>query len=245
MTDGAPRADTLASGSSGTVLDLAALRRADLAARPYHWAELPDTLRGAEGRTAHRLEAEFPTRGFELTERTDGGAGKTYRTRNLPLIAQGRPVADSRSALTPLWQLLVDELAASDYREAVAEATGRPLDGCLVEARAVRYGPGYWIAPHTDRADKVVTQLWYFNSVWPAHWRGTLRILGSPDPDDVRAEVAPRQGSSVLLVRSDESWHSVTPVSSDAAEDRRTLLLHFVDPVADTAPGGAAPGADG
>ncbi|GAA2682177.1 2OG-Fe(II) oxygenase [Streptomyces lunalinharesii] len=231
--------DATPSRSPDRLLDLSALRRAELAERPYRWAEIPDTLCDgpAAGETARRLEAEFPTRGFHLTERTGHGAEKTYRTRNLPLITQGRPVADSRHALTPLWRRLVDELAAPEYRAAVAEATGRRLDHCAVEARAVRYGPGYWIAPHTDRADKVVTQLWYFNSQWPAHWRGTLRILGSCAPDDVTTEVAPHQGSSVLLVRSADSWHSVTPVSADARQDRRTLLLHFIDPTADTGSG--------
>ncbi|MFE3738130.1 2OG-Fe(II) oxygenase [Streptomyces sp. NPDC059134] len=225
------------------MLDLPALRRAELTEHPYRWAELPATLCGAPGETALRLEEEFPTRGFLLTERTGAGSEKTYRTRNLPLIERGRPVAGSLSALSPLWRRLVDELASPDYRAAVAEATGRPLGRCLIEARAVRYGPGYWIAPHTDRADKVVTQLWYFNSEWPARWRGTLRILGSPSADDVRAEVAPRRGSSVLLVRSADSWHSVTPVSPAAAQDRRTLLVHFVDPLADTGSGAPPAGA--
>ncbi|PNG94193.1 2OG-Fe(II) oxygenase [Streptomyces malaysiensis] len=243
MTDGPRPTDTLWSDGYDPVLDLSALRRAELTERPYRWAELPDTLRGAQGRTAHRLETEFPTRGFRLTERTDRETGKTYRTRNLPLIAQGRPVAGSRFALSPLWRRLVDELASSDYRAAVAEATGCRLEGCFIEARAVRYGPGYWISPHTDRPDKVVTQLWYFNSQWPANWQGTLRILGSPAPDDVRAEITPHQGSSVLLVRSGQSWHCVTPVSADASQDRRTLLLHFVDPAADTTAGRPAPGA--
>ncbi|MFI6697612.1 2OG-Fe(II) oxygenase [Streptomyces sp. NPDC050509] len=229
--------------SSRAVLDLPALRRAELTERPYRWAELPGTLRGAPGETARKLEEEFPTQGFRLTERTGADSEKTYRTRNLPLIEQGRPVADSLPSLSPLWRRLVGELASPDYRAAVAEATGRPLDRCVIEARAVRYGPGYWIAPHTDRADKVVTQLWYFNSEWPARWQGTLRILGSPAADDVRAEIAPRQGSSVLLVRSADSWHSVTPVSPAASQDRRTLLVHFVDPTAGTAVGDPLPGA--
>ena len=245
MSDGPPVTTTASPSSPDRILDLPTLRRAELAEQPYRWAELPGTLRGADGQTARRLEAEFPTQGFQLTERTGNNKEKTYRTRNLPLIRQGRPVADSRFALSPLWRRLVEELAAPDYRAAVAEATGRRLSHCAIEARAVRYGPGHWIAPHTDRADKVVTQLWYFNSQWPAHWRGTLRILGSSAADDVTAEVTPRQGSSVLLVRSADSWHSVTPVSAAARQDRRTLLLHFVDPTAGTASGSQGPSADG
>ncbi|MEV6423572.1 2OG-Fe(II) oxygenase [Streptomyces sp. NPDC051662] len=230
------------SGPSGAVLDLPALRRAELAERPYHWAELSGTLLGPPGRTARQLEEEFPARGFRLTERTGGDSEKTYRTRNLPLITRGRPVAESLAFLSPLWRRLVDELASPGYRAAVAEATGCPLGRCVIEARAVRYGPGYWIAPHTDRPDKVVTQLWYFNSEWPARWQGSLRILGSPAADDIRAEIAPRPGSSVLLVRSADSWHSVTPVSAAASQDRRTLLVHFVDPTADTGSGDPPPG---
>ncbi|MEU7060685.1 hypothetical protein [Streptomyces sp. NPDC046197] len=37
-------------------------------------------------------------------------------------------------------------------------------------------------------------------------------------------------GTSVVLVRSDHSWHGVPPVSEDCPEDRRPLLIHFVRP---------------
>ncbi|OON82754.1 2OG-Fe(II) oxygenase [Streptomyces tsukubensis] len=211
------------------LLDLDALMATPLAEEPYPWTLLPHALRGQK--VARTLEAEFPTRGFRTTERRGGApGGKGYHTRNLTLVADGGAVAAGLSHLSPRWRELVAELSSPAYRRAVEELTGRPLDGARLAVRAVRYGPGGWIDPHTDRADKLVTQTWYFNSGWRDGWAGSLRILRSPDPADAAADIIPRLGQSVVLVPSDRSWHAVTPVSAAATEERKTLLVHFVAP---------------
>lgn len=213
--------------TAGTVLDRTAIARTVMARTPFSWALVAESVPGEPER--RRLAAEFPDEGFALTERAGGtAAGKGYRTSNLTLVRNGEPVPEAVSRLTPLWQGLLGALLDDGYRTAVAEATGRDLRGCALEIRAVRYGPGAWIDPHTDRADKIVTQTWYFNEGWRPEWSGALRILRSPDADDVAAEVLPGLTDSVLLVPSPDSWHTVMPVSERAEQDRRVLLVHFV-----------------
>ncbi|MGA5562899.1 2OG-Fe(II) oxygenase [Streptomyces platensis] len=213
--------------TAAAVLDRDAIARTTLAHEPFVWGLVADSLPGESAR--RRLAAEFPAEGFVLTERAGGtAAGKGYRTWNLTLVQGSVPLPAGMRRLTPLWQGLVMSLLDDGYRTAVTEATGRNLDGCALEIRAVRYGSGSWIDPHTDRADKVVTQTWYFNEGWRPEWRGALRILRSPAVDDVAAEVLPGLTDSVLLVPSPDSWHTVMPVADGAEQDRRVLLVHFV-----------------
>lgn len=218
------------AGSEGKApvwCDWAAISRKRLHDYPYKWGLIDEVF--PDRRVLDSLESEFPGVGFRLTERPSAKLGaKGYRSHNLPLVQAGVPVPDKVRQLTPLWTAFVSELRSPAYRRAVAALTGRRLDRCTLEIRAVRYGPGSWIDPHTDRTDKVVTQIWYFNSSWPPRRAGVLRILRSASAHDVAAEVRPRLGASVVLVPSDRSWHAVTPVADDSPEDRRTLLVHFV-----------------
>lgn len=208
--------------------DWGAIERARLATSPFRWAVMSGLLPESDAR---RLEEEFPAEGFTLTERPSGTAGgKGYRTRNLKLVDASEPVPDNVARLSRSWRALLDGLLSDEYRAALTALTGWPLDDCTLEVRAVRYGAGSWIDPHTDRADKAVTQTWYFNSGWRRDWEGALRILAGPSEESVVEEVLPRLGDSVVLVPSRTSWHSVAAVADTATDDRRTLLVHFVRP---------------
>ncbi|GGM48670.1 hypothetical protein GCM10012275_19490 [Longimycelium tulufanense] len=217
------------SGTAALEIDWDAFRRSSLAEHPYRWG----LLRGMfPARLLPVLEVEFPGEGFVVTQRRSGGdAGqKGYRSANLSLVAGGHPVRENIDLLSSLWRQLVDALCSPEYRSAITTLSGRDVSECALELRAVRYGPGSWIDPHTDRADKIVTQTWYFNDNWRPEWRGQLAVLSSPDKADVHTEVAPALGESVVLCPSEHSWHMVHPVAESAAGDRRTLLAHFVAP---------------
>jgi hypothetical protein len=51
--------------------------------------------------------------------------------------------------------------------------------------------------------------------------------------DDVHTCVAPVAGTSVVVVRSDSSWHSVQPVYPGHGGHRRSLIAHFYRPGSD------------
>jgi Rps23 Pro-64 3,4-dihydroxylase Tpa1-like proline 4-hydroxylase len=96
-----------------------------------------------------------------------------------------------------------------------------------MEINVVHYGPGAWLGPHVDLKEKVVTHVLYFNEAWDPQLGGCLNILKSSDPGDVHATIPPVVGNSVLLVRSNHSWHSVSRVAAQCQTSRRSVNVIF------------------
>ncbi|MGW1835149.1 2OG-Fe(II) oxygenase [Streptomyces sp. NPDC002067] len=212
-----------------SLIDLAAIGSAPLAAHPYPYAVLRDVFGGEQD----ALVAEFPAEGFRYDVRENGGPDrKRYRTYNYQLVKDGVPDAANMARLTPRWRRLLDELTGPAYRAAVAAGSGADLTGTALDIRLVRYAENCWIEPHVDRPDKVVTQLFYLNETWRPEWSGALRVLRSADMDDWSDEVFPYAGNSVLMVRTDRAWHAVPPVTGSGRHARKTLLVHFAHPAA-------------
>jgi Rps23 Pro-64 3,4-dihydroxylase Tpa1-like proline 4-hydroxylase len=97
-----------------------------------------------------------------------------------------------------------------------------------IEVNAYHYDPGDRLGPHVDLDAKLVTHILYFNEPWNDQWGGELAVLGSEDPSDVHALVAPRLGASALVVRSERSWHAVRPVTGEVR--RRSVTVTFYRP---------------
>src|SRR5204863_9356245 len=96
-----------------------------------------------------------------------------------------------------------------------------------MEVNAVHYGPGARLGPHLDLREKIATQVLYFNETWNAEDGGCINILRSSNAGDVAAEITPIIGHSVVLVRSDRSWHTVTRVVDGCHRSRRSLNVIF------------------
>lgn len=206
------------------MIDLNCLASATVHSSPYIWARLHGGCLGGE---AAALAATFPSDGFVLTERREG-SDKTYRSYNLPLVGGGAADDGALAGLTPEWRAFVDDLTSESYRRALTSLTGIDLDGLGPQIRLCRYVAGCWLDPHTDRDDKVLTHVWYFNETWPEEWGGALRVLGSDDASDVRSIIFPALGSSTVIGVSSRSWHSVDPIAV-GADDRCSVLVHFGD----------------
>jgi len=204
------------------VLDTHWLRRA--ANRdPFTWlSTAPGEALSHE--TATRLRATFPEDGFRRKDATGQGREKSYRNYSRPLVVDSVPLATD---LPPLWQRLVGELTADDYRKDVAALLGQEV-ARTVEIRLVRHAGGDWLSPHTDRADKLFSHIFYFNPGWRAEWGGCLEILSGNDPDAVVARIPPELGATALLARADNSWHQVSRVAAQPAPERTSLLVHGV-----------------
>ncbi|MGJ5892168.1 prolyl hydroxylase family protein [Streptomyces niveiscabiei] len=212
-----------------SLVDIDTISRAELEQDPFGHAVIPRSF--VTDAVAERLRGEFSDAGFEESQRTDvNRSDKQYRMFNRSLVTAGAVDRDQVGALPASWQQLVEDVVSRPYRAALSALTGVDLDACLVEARMTRYARGCWIEPHTDRPDKAVTHLFYFNDGWDARWSGDLRLLRSADMADCAKRVAPTTGTSVVLVRSDRSWHGVPPVADSCPVDRRALLVHFVRP---------------
>lgn len=77
---------------------------------------------------------------------------------------------------------------------------------------------------HTDSRDKIITVLLYLNEDWDQEG-GRLRILrNGTDVDDYVAEVPPDNGTLLVFLRSDNSWHGHHPFEGQ----RRSLQMNWM-----------------
>ncbi len=192
---------------------------------PYRWA-IVDGLFSDDDASA--LSQNFPCDHFKTVTGDDGEKGYEYEARALIGMGADRPAfaADLHSA----WRDFAGDLLSQSYRAAMTQLTGIDLSTLTIEANVFHYGRGAWLGPHVDLKEKIVTHIFYFNEAWDRDEGGSLSILGSQHLDDVRASVPPIVGSSVVLVRSDNSWHAVPPVAKESRRSRRSLALTFYSP---------------
>jgi len=132
--------------------------------------------------------------------------------------------------LSSAWQALASDFLSSAYRAAMSALTGINLSGASLEVNVFHYPPGGLLGAHADLTDKIVTHVIYFNSSWNDDDGGCLTVLASPDPTDIVTSVSPVVGNSVVLVRSDDSWHAVSPVVKSCRRSRRSLTATFYHP---------------
>jgi len=180
-----------------SVLQIEALSHAALRREPYTHAIIDELFHRDRARA---LAATFPTDHYRIVS---GGAEKLYRYDARPFVAFGRDEVMFAGNLSADWQALGKQLSSPEYREALGRLT------------------------NLDLADKIVTHVLYFNDAWDPADGGCLRILRSSNADDFVTEIPPLVGSSVVLVRSDHSWHGVPAVKRGVAHSRRTLTATF------------------
>jgi hypothetical protein len=207
------------------VIDFDAIASARLSRDPYEWALVDPALASDDAKT---LLEHFPDSGYWQITGDDGEKRYTYAAR--PLVTLGAAHAAPVGPLHPAWQQVANDLVSPEYRQALGELVGRSLDDCLMEASVWRWDADAHLGSHKDMGTKVVTHVFYFSHHWEAAWGGCLRILDSHDTDDVVAEIPPRLGTASVLVRSERSWHAVSPVDTTAAEPRRSLIVTWFEP---------------
>src|SRR5690242_18272203 len=201
------------------MLDLDALTSTPLRSDPFEWALVEDAIEPAE---AQALLDTFPDEDFWVIEDDDGEKSYSYAAR--PLVTLGAEAVAPLAPLPAPWARLGEGLLSPAYRDALASLIGRSLDSALMEASIWRWDRDAQLGPHRDMAEKLVTQVFYLSRDWDPAWGGCLRILRSEGADDVAAELPPLNGTASVLVRSDRSWHSVTPVQGAAGEPRRSVI---------------------
>lgn len=207
---------------SGPVLRIEAIESAAVAEQPYRWAFI-DGIFSAED--AARLAREFPHDSFRKVAGNDGE--KSYKYLSRSLVHMGAEVPTNAERLSPAWRALIADLLSDRYRDAISRATGLDLSEAPIEINAIHFGAGAWLGPHVDLKDKIATHILYFNQDWHSARGGCLQVLRSQSDDDVEAEILPIVGNSALLVRSDKSWHAVSPVAPGCMQSRRNINVIF------------------
>jgi len=220
------------------MLNFQSIRTAAMQKVPYNWALIKNLL---STEASSELSATFPQEEFRLS----AGEGYGYSwgkmlapSEDIPLmlkskddrwrqrLAQGRLTSDLRH-LSNVWRQLIEGLWTTSYRAAIAEMSGLELKDCVMDIGFRRYNSGHSHFPHTDEPNKVLTHLLFFNQQWSENWGGCLRILKDSEPESAFQDILPLSHSSVVIVRSDNSWHMVTPLTSRASESRLALRVAF------------------
>lgn len=182
-------------------ISLARLKVARLERKPFDWACIEETFESPD--EGLRLMQQFPDRDFSHLE--SNVVGKQYSMRGLSATSE-------MNGLTHAWRQFLRSLEKSRYRRTLGALTGIELGNLRQEITLWRYSRGDFLGPHTDKEDKIVTHIVYFSDPdWTSEDGGCLDILATADSNSVIRRIAPVCGRSVVLVRSDQSWHAVTP----------------------------------
>ncbi|MEH2292200.1 2OG-Fe(II) oxygenase [Nostoc sp.] len=220
------------------MLNFDSIRTTAMQKVPYNWALIKNLL---SPEASLELTASFPHEDFRLSEGEGYGYswGKMLATsedisfmlkssdnRWRERMAQGRLTYDLRH-LSKVWRQLIEGLWTDSYRAAIAEMSGLELKDCVMDIGFRRYHLGHLHHPHTDEPNKVLTHLLFFNQQWSGEWGGCLRILKDSQPESAFQDILPLSDSSVAIVRSDNSWHMVTPLTSPVSESRLGLRVAF------------------
>ena len=207
------------------MIDLAHIEQRTLATDPFEWAFADGLFTPADSQA---LMETFPRDHFKTVRGYDGEKGYEYEAR--ALVDMGADAPAHVESLSPVWRQLALDLLSPAYRQAIARLTARDLSALPMEVNVFHYGPGAWLGPHVDLKEKILTQIFYFNDSWDEKDGGSLSILRSAKLTDSVASVMPIVGNSVVLVRSERSWHTVAPVAKGCRRSRRSLTVTFYAP---------------
>lgn len=207
------------------VIDLTRIERGTLATQPYEWAFIDNLFSPVN---AAALSGSFPRDSYKTVKGYDGEKGYAYEAR--ALVHMGASAPAHPTGLSSVWRQLAEDLLAPGYRAALTRLLRRDVSSLPMEVNVFRYPPRAWLGPHVDLKDKLITHVFYFNDVWHEGQGGCLNVLRSPDMGDAAATVAPLVGHSALLVRSEHSWHAVSPVVEDCSQSRLSMTVTFYRP---------------
>jgi hypothetical protein len=199
-------------------IDLAALRGGALTVDPWPHALLTSTFIDRD--TTCALTDSFPNTGFTPVRQDTSVKQFVNEVRN---DIYGPDLAQP-------WRALLRQVTTTGYRTALEELTGLDLSAGIVRAAFWRYGPECWLSPHPDDESKIVSHVMYFNADWPIDGGGRLLINRSNDMTDVQTCVVPVAGTSVVIVRTDASWHAVEPLAENCPRPRHSLTVVFHRP---------------
>jgi hypothetical protein len=213
------------------ILDFDALGAAEFQTDPFPWAYYDNAFHEPQA-----LIGSFPTTGFEphaerrILEAIGKKGSDAWHRNNVStraLLELGEREPHQPSGLADVWLRLAQDLASDEYRERLSDLTEYDLRDVRMQAHFWRFDGGASFKPHVDKPHKVVTHLMYLTESWTESMGGCFRVLGSDDPDDVRTEIPPLPNNSIVLRRTDNAWHSVSPIPRGSERSRQLLQVWF------------------
>jgi hypothetical protein len=211
-------------------VDLSALGRARVQDDPWPWATYSGVF------APDVVEAPFPHDHFsyhsqrrilDAIGKEGSDAWHQHNVRTRPLLELGRSEPYEHETLDPAWLAVARDLASPEFRDCLSDVVLHDVRNLEMQAHFWEFSEGSFFQPHIDKPHKIVTILMYLTRGWQEADGGRLQILGSSDPDDVRHSVPPAANIGVVLRRTSEAWHSVSPIPFGTPRPRRLLQAWF------------------
>jgi hypothetical protein len=173
-----------------TVLDVEAIRRAEVAHQPYDFFSATEVLRPEVVGDLRRDFPDLAKPGYLTLD--DGQLKGRFRT-------------------------LIEELEGEELTEELSRKFGRDLHPCPRLTTVMKQSQPKYGAIHSDGESKVMTLLVYMNDQWEGDdGSGRLRVLYDEQHYEPYAlEVSPTMGSMFAFLRSDNSWHGHKPFAGE------------------------------
>jgi SM-20-related protein len=207
------------------MIDLQRISQHQLEHEPYRWAVINGLFSTTD---AAALAGTYPCDHFKRL--ADYGGEKDYEYEARALVDMPAHTVSRPDELSAAWRALADDLRSPAYRAAMSALIGVELTDAPFEVNVFHYPPGGSMGAHPDVRDKVVTHVLYFNESWNDDDGGCLSILRSRNEQDIVRRVSPIVGNSAVIVRSDHSWHAVSPVVKSCRFSRRCVTATFYRP---------------
>lgn len=180
------------------MLNFSAIEKAAIKNKPYPFAYVPNAL--DEQYDAGVLEKEFPA------------------------ISQGGSFPRTQLTLGASLEALIAQLEGERFKRFLERAFSLKLDNKPIVTTFRGYSRLQDGKIHTDSASKIVTVLFYLNSVWDQE-AGRLRILnGADDLEDYVQEISPVMGSMLAFKVTGNDWHGYVPMQGI----RRSIQLNYI-----------------
>lgn len=204
------------------IVNMNAIKTTGFYNNPYKYALIDNILNNSI--SAH-VSNEYPQNGYEHCETLH--KDKTY-SMDMKQLYDSRILKKSPTRdLSPNWKILIGELLSDEYISIMSMHAQTNLKKCGIEINCWQYSNGCWLSPHTDKPEKIISQLFYFNDHWEKSWGGGFRILNSDKNEDISAEIFPSTGQSIILPRCSNSWHSVAKLTCPPEVRRKLLQIIF------------------
>lgn len=169
----------------------------------------------------------YPKEGFTQCLRNEGSK-KHYSFEIQDIVLKNLVNQAAKKYVADIWFNFAEFILSEEYIGCLTESTKVNLREMDINISFYKFKKGNWVSPHIDNEDKILTQIFYFNDFWSRDWGGYFNLLGSKHAQDVHFSVPPLVTFSVLIFRTDYSWHMVTPVTDISRVSRLSMQVEFI-----------------
>lgn len=167
---------------------------------------------------------QYPMEGYKKFVRKSGKK-KHYSFDVLPLIEEGKE-SEAYNKLSQKWHDFLCQITSKNYIHQLFEILNIETQPYNISVSFFKYTHNDWVDTHIDNENKIVTNIFYFNSYWEVDWGGFFNLYD--ENNNLILSVPPLLNFSVAVKRTDQTFHGVSPVTIQKdGYCRKTLQLEI------------------